>query len=187
MISGDASWTTVAMILFVVVGCILVVFLGYLVRSAYEMRIGLKAQMDRGLRAVEEEGQKRARGLRQELGADIERARTHLFEEARRRLGDAVASLEARQLEVEKAARQERVDTAMTLDALRDQIAVLRRRIEELERELLVGGGTASDEIASAYTLGGAITPSAAAVVPNGVGSEQPRTSGPATTAPSTR
>ncbi len=161
--SGDASWTTIALILLVIVGCIFTVFLGYLVRSAYEMRIGLKAQMDRGLKSLDEEFQKKARALRQELGADIERARSHVFEETRRRVSDTTTLLEARQLEMDKAARQDRVDTHMTLDALRDQIAALRRRIEDLERELLVGGG---EDINSAYTLGGAITPSATVVAP---------------------
>ena len=97
--------------------------------------------------------------MRQELGAEIERARSHMLEEARRRIGEAVTALEARQLEVEKASRQERVDTAMTLDALRDQLVALRHRTEDLERELLVGGGTG--DLAAAYSLGGAITPSA--------------------------
>jgi hypothetical protein len=129
------------MILFVVVGCILTVFLGYLVRSAYDMRIGLKAQLDRGLRAVEENSAKQGRALRQELGGEIERARTAIFEEARKRLGEAIANVETRYLDFEKAGRQERIDTAMSLDALRDEITSIARRIDDLERELLVGGG----------------------------------------------
>jgi hypothetical protein len=140
MDSGAASWTTIAMILFVVVGCILVVFLGYLVRSAYDMRIGLKAQLDRGLRDVQEDSVKKARQLRQELGAEIERARAAIFEESRKRVGEAAAAVESRWLEFEKTGRQERVDTAMSLDALRDELAALRRRIDDLEREMLVGG-----------------------------------------------
>jgi hypothetical protein len=165
---ADASWSTVALILTVIVGCILAVFLGYLVRSAYDMRIGLKAQMDRSLRAIEDENNKRARSLRQELGADIERARSNVFDEARRRLTEALASLESRQLEVERASRQERVEISVTMDALRDEMAALRQRIDELERELLVGGG--GEDIAAAYSLGGALTPSATVVAPKGTG-----------------
>ena len=164
---SDASWTTVAMILLVIVGCILTVFLAYLVRSAYELRIGLKAQLDRGLKALEDEGNKKARGLRQELGAEIERARSRMVEEAQRRLSDEVKALEARQLEVEKASRQERVETATALDALRDEMAALRRRIAELERELLAGEalGEPAIDIASAHNRG-AIAPSATAAAP---------------------
>lgn len=152
-----ASWTTIAMIMFVVVGCILTVFLGYLVRSAYDMRIGLKAQLDRGLRQVEEDASKKSRALRQELGGEIERARTAIFEEARKRVGEAIATVEARQAAFEKDGRQERVDTAMSLDALRDEIAALLRRVDDLERELLVGG--AEDEPPPAATPPSGSTP----------------------------
>ncbi len=172
---NGASWTTIAMILFVVVGCILTVFLGYLVRSAYDMRIGLKAQLDRGLRAVEEDSNKKSKALRQELGSDIERARNAIFEEARKRLGEAIASVETRQADFEKAGRQERVDTAMSLDALRDDIAALTQRIDDLERELLIGGGveeppltpvTPVSSAPSSSTGGGTTTRSAAQVSP---------------------
>jgi hypothetical protein len=130
------------MILLVIIGCILVVFLGYMVRSAYELRIGLKAQLDKGLRTAEEDGAKRGRALRQELGAEIERARGAIFEDGRRRLADALSTMEKRQAEFESTVRQERIEMSVTLDILRDEIATLGRRIDELERELLVGGGT---------------------------------------------
>jgi Tfp pilus assembly protein PilO len=140
MIEAGPSWTTIAMILFVIIGCILVVFLGYMVRSAYDMRIGLKAQMDRGLRAVEEDGAKKARALRQELGAEIERARMAIFEDGRRKVAEALAAMDKRQAEFETTVRQDRVHMTVSLDALRDELAELGRRIDELEREMLVGG-----------------------------------------------
>jgi len=143
MVDAGPSWTTIALILFVVIGCILVVFLGYMVRSAYDIRIGLKAQLDRGLRAVEEDGAKKGRQLRQELGSEIERARAAIFEDSRRKLTEALATMDKRQAEFETTIRQERIHMSVTLDMLRDEIAELGRRIEELERELLVGGGPA--------------------------------------------
>ncbi len=160
---SGAQWTTIAMILFVVVGCILTVFLGYLVRSAYDMRIGLKAQLDRGLKQVEEDSAKKARQLRQELGNDIERARTGLFEEARKRLGEASANVETRWLEFERAGKQERIDTAMTLDALRDEISMLTRRIDDLERELLIGGAEAEPPLTPVTPTAASTTAGAAA------------------------
>jgi len=146
MADAGPGWTTIAMILFVIIGCILVVFLGYMVRSAYDLRIGLKAQLDKGLRAVEEDGAKKARALRQELGAEIERARTAVFEDARRRLSESLAVMEKRQSDFESTVRQERIEVSVTLDVLRDEIATLSRRIDELERELLVGGGGSGEQ-----------------------------------------
>ena len=134
------SWTTIAMVLFVIIGCIMVVFLGYMIRSAYDLRIGLKAQLDRGLRAVEEDGAKKARQLRQELGAEIDRARAAMLEDARRKLAETSAAVERRQADFETSLRQERVQTTVALDMLRDELAELTRRIDDLERELLVGG-----------------------------------------------
>ncbi|HEY1720767.1 MAG TPA: hypothetical protein VGG27_05940 [Magnetospirillaceae bacterium] len=157
---SGASWTTIAMIMFVVVGCILTVFLGYLVRSAYDMRIGLKAQLDRGLRQVEENAAKTSRNLRQELGSDIERARTAIFEEARKRVAESVASIETRWLDYEKAGRQERVDTAVSLDALRDELAALQRRVDDLERELLIGGAENEPPVTPITPTSGSSTPS---------------------------
>lgn len=141
MVDAGPSWTTIAMILLVIIGCILVVFLGYMVRSAYDMRIGLKAQLDRGLRSVEEDGAKKARALRQELGAEIERTRSQIIEDGRRRLAESLVVMEKRQSEFEATVRQERIMMSVTLDALRDQTVELSRRIDELEREMLVGGG----------------------------------------------
>src|SRR5579862_2967558 len=140
MVDAGPSWTTIALILFVVIGCILVVFLGYLVRSAYDMRIGLKSQLDRGLRSVEEDSAKKARALRHELGAEIERARAAIFEDGRRRVSEAIAALDKRHAEFESSVRQERIQVTVSLDTLRDELAEIGRRIDELERELLTGG-----------------------------------------------
>jgi hypothetical protein len=144
MADAGSSWTTIAMVLFVIIGCILIVFLGYMVRSAYDLRIGLKAQMDKGLRSVEEDGAKKARALRQELGAEIERARHAVIEDARRRLTDSLAAMEKRQSEFESTVRQERIEMSVSFDMLRDEISALTRRVEDLERELLVGDGGAA-------------------------------------------
>lgn len=149
------SWTTIAMVLFVIIGCILVVFLGYMVRSAYDLRIGLKAQMDRGLKAVEEDGAKKARTLRQELGTEIERTRGIIIEDARRRLADSLSAMEARQAEFESTVRQERIEMSVTLDALREEMAQLAQRVHELERELLVGGGDPMPPVVTALTPAG--------------------------------
>jgi hypothetical protein len=141
MQDGGVTWSTVALVLLVIVGAIMAVFMGYLVRTAYELKIEMKARLDRGLRAVDEESGKKARGLRQELGADIERARAALFEEARRKLSEATAEMTRREAEFESAVRQERIQLSVTLDALRDEVAAQTTRIYELERELLIGGG----------------------------------------------
>jgi Tfp pilus assembly protein PilO len=159
------SWTTIAMVLFVIIGCILVVFLGYMVRSAYDLRIGLKAQMDRGLKSVEEDGAKKARALRQELGTEIERTRGIIIEDARRRLADSLAAMEARQAEFESTVRQERIEMAVTLDVLRDEFARLGQRINELERELLVGGGLPEPPVVAALTPANSTTPPPRAAV----------------------
>ena len=173
MVDAGPSWTTIAMILFVIIGCILVVFLGYLVRSAYDMRIGLKAQLDRGLRAVEEDSGKKARSLRQELGGEIERTRAALAEESRRRLTEAQAAMDKRQSEFESSVRQDRIQTSVTLDLMRDQLAELGRRIDEIERELVVGDSMDMDPAVATATPVPApqptrpATPSAAPQIPS--------------------
>lgn len=140
MQDSGPTWSTIALVLLVIVGAIMAVFMGYLVRTAYELKIEMKARLDRGLRAVDEESAKKARGLRQELGSDIERARAALFEDARRKLGEASGEMAKREAEFQSALRQERIQLTVTLDALRDEVAAQTARIDELERELLTGG-----------------------------------------------
>ena len=145
MQDSGASWSTIALVLLVVIGAIMAVFMGYIVRTAYELKIDMKARFDKNLRLIDEESNKKARGLRQELGADIERARAALFEDARRKLGEATVEMGKRESEFQAAVRQERVQLTVALDSLRDEVAALHSRMDELERELLTGGDMGQD------------------------------------------
>jgi predicted nuclease with TOPRIM domain len=79
------------------------------------------------------------------LGADIERARQALFEDARRKLGEATVEMAKREAEFQSGLRQERVQLTVALDSLRDEVAALHSRLDELERELLTGGDMGQD------------------------------------------
>jgi hypothetical protein len=146
MESSVAMWTTVAMILMVIIGCILVVFLGFLARTAYEVKVELKTTLDRGLRLVEEEGAKKSRTIRRDLIEEVARSRESVVEDSRRRYAEAMAALDKRQAEFETAVRSERVGVTVALDTLNEgmtgfakRIDEFAKRINELERELLVG------------------------------------------------
>ncbi len=78
---------------------------------------------------------------------------------------NSLAAMETRQAEFESTVRQERIEMAVTLDALRDEVARLGQRINDLERELLVGGGEQAPSVVAALTPANSAAPSPRAAV----------------------
>lgn len=77
MFQGTAILVFVLAVVIVLVGA-LVLYVGSLVKSAYELRIEMRHDLDEGLKQIDEEIDKRTRWLRQEIAEELAKAKSEL-------------------------------------------------------------------------------------------------------------
>lgn len=103
-------------------GIALVTYLSSLAKSAYELKIEMRREMENGMKRVEAETNRQTKFARTELMSEIERCRAASVEDIERRHADQQAATLAR----EAAWAAER-------DALTAQVAALEERVALLE------------------------------------------------------
>lgn len=113
---------TVVLVAVVILGITLVTYLSSLARSAYELKVELRREMEDGLKRIEAETSRQTKFARGELVAEIERCRTATNDDIERRHAEyQTASLAREALWIEQR------------DALLATVALLEDRLARLE------------------------------------------------------
>ena len=116
---------TLVLVTVVVLGVTLVTYLSSLARSAYELKVELRREMEDGLKRIEAETTRQTKFARGELMAEIERCRTATNDDIERRHAEYQTAALAR----ETIWVEERDALAANVGLLEDRLARLERRI----------------------------------------------------------
>ncbi len=114
----------------VILGVALVTYLSSLARSAYELKVEMRRDLDDGLKAMEAEVSRSLKWARAELAGEIEKSRAAMLEDLAHRVEDLEARLGAT-VEAHAAATAERCD------ALATEAALLDHRLARIEHRLV--------------------------------------------------
>lgn len=142
---------TLILVIVVVLGIALVTYLSSLARSAYELKVELRRDLEEGMKRVEAESTRQTKWARGELMAEIERCRAATTEDLERRQADAQLGV----LQREETWRQERA-------ALEATVAQLEERLARLEPRPIVRMRAAPEQVTAAAEPAPAPTPPAA-------------------------
>ncbi|MGE4527096.1 MAG: hypothetical protein AB7D00_01905 [Rhodospirillaceae bacterium] len=116
----------------IILGIALVSYMSSLARSAYELKVEMRKDLDDGIKRVEAEMIKQTKWARGDLMAEVERSRTAMLEDLARRTEALHAALAAEALQREAAATAERAEISMTLSQLAERIDALEARTARL-------------------------------------------------------
>ncbi len=121
--------------LVLVIGGALVMYMGSLVKSAYQLKIEIKAEMDEGQKKIQDDVDKKLRWIKRELIEEIDKIKVGLLADHQRRLTETTAILDQRLAEATAEWRNDRAATISALGALQRDVAVLDQRQRSLRRE----------------------------------------------------
>jgi len=132
-------WTvtlvSLAIGLLLVIGGSLVVYMGSLVKNAYQLKIEIQSDMEAGLRRIEEESEKKTRWIKRDLVEEIDKMKTALTTDNQRKLSELTESLAKRVEEVDQAQKRDRQEMVKVVDAMRQDIMTLDQRIKSLRQQ----------------------------------------------------
>jgi len=117
---------TLVLVTVVVLGVTLVTYLSSLARSAYELKVELRRDMEDGLKQIGAETSRQTKFARGELMAEIERCRSA-----------TVDDIERRHAEYQTAALAREAIWVEERDALTANVALLEDRLARLERRVV--------------------------------------------------
>jgi len=132
-------WTvtliSLAIGLLLVIGGSLVVYMGSLVKNAYELKVEIQNDMEAGLKRIEEESEKKTRWIKRDLIEEIEKLKSSLSTDNQRKFGEMTEGLIKSVAELEQTHKRDRQEMIKVIDALRQDIMTLDQRLKSLKRD----------------------------------------------------
>ena len=132
-------WTvtlvSLAIGLLLVIGGSLVVYMGSLVKNAYELKVEIQNDMEAGLKRIEEESEKKTRWIKRDLIEEIEKLKSSLSTDNQRKFGEMTEGLVKSVAELEQTHKRDRQEMIKVIDALRQDIMTLDQRLKSLKRD----------------------------------------------------
>ena len=115
-----------------VAGGFLVHYVASLAKSAYQIKIELRSDLEEGLRRLEEEMDKKSRWVKRDLIEEFEKIRVALQTDNTRRFSDHTEVVGRKLAELETALRTERTEVMALMDSHRQSIVTLDQRLRTL-------------------------------------------------------
>lgn len=132
-------WTVIlislAIGLLLVIGGSLVVYMGSLVKNAYELKVEIQNDMEAGLKRIEEESEKKTRWIKRDLIEEIEKLKSSLSTDNQRKFGEMTEGLVKSVAELEQTYKRDRQEMIKVIDALRQDVITLDQRLKSLKRD----------------------------------------------------
>jgi len=121
--------------LFLVIGGALVVYMGSLVKSAYEIKVEIQSDLEAGLKKIEEETEKKIRWIKRDVVEEVDKIKSGMASDNQRRLAELTENLGSRVAALEAAQKQGQPEFSKALEALRQDIISLDQRTKAMRRE----------------------------------------------------
>ena len=163
------NFLTVTIVIFIVAligvfAVALIVYLSSLVKSAYQIKIEMRNDLEEGLKRADEELNKRSRWIKRELLEEIERIKGGMQADITNR---GITILEETRKMVagsEEGLRHDLAETNRLLGEARDLLYALDHKVKSMRRE--AHGGAASADAQAAKAGGEGAAPSTPALPP---------------------
>lgn len=147
--------------LLLVIGGALVMYMGSLVKNAYELKVEIQNDLEAGLKRVEEESEKKTRWIKRDLVEEIDKVKTALSADNQRKLSELTDSLAQRVDEIEQAQKRDRQDMGKIVEAMRQDIMTLDQRLKHLRQQAPAARAEAPSQTSQAATPEQAPAPAA--------------------------
>ena len=132
--------TTVSIITFLialvlVIGGGLAYYMSSLIKSAYELKFALNAEIEDKFRKIEDDLDKKTRWIKKELIDEIEKIKVSVQYDSARKIDDAALILGRKVSELEEGMRKQLADAAKAFEETKGAIGTLDQKLNILRRE----------------------------------------------------
>lgn len=110
-------------------------YVSQLVRNAYQLKVEIRADMENGLKKIEDELGKKSKWMRSELGDDVSKIRQSIEQDTSQRLRLIEDNLAKLSRELDNESRVERADVRTTLNQLRKRVSAIDVELSTLKDE----------------------------------------------------
>ena len=123
----------------IVIGGSLVSYMGSLVKSAYQLKIEMRAEMDEGQKKIEDAVDKKVRWIKRDLVEEVEKTKTAMQTDNQRKINEFIGTINKRLADCEGAVSRDRLEANNLFEGLRHDITVLDQRYRNFRREQAAG------------------------------------------------
>lgn len=118
-----------------VIGGALVIYMGSLVKSAYQLKIEIKNDVEEGQRRIEEEVEKKIRWVKRDLVEEVDKIKVALQTDNQRKIAEMLDVFVKRLTACETTLNQHVGEAGNLLESLRQDVTVLDQRLRFVRRE----------------------------------------------------
>ncbi len=126
---------TIAIAVVVVIGIGLLSYMSSLIKSAYQIKVEMRSDLENGLKKIEEELRQKSKWMRSEVGEDVVKMKDAIERENDRRLTQIQEQLQGIVREADEASRAERGDLRAALLQVRQSVSALDKDVSALKDE----------------------------------------------------
>ncbi|CAA7616848.1 hypothetical protein [Magnetospirillum sp. UT-4] len=160
-----------------IVGGGLMMYMGNLVKSAYEIKVQINTEVEERLGKMGEDLDKKSRWIKRDLLEEIEKIKANMHAENAAKVGELLTPLLARIETLEAALKNERADWNKAVESDRAMLTNLDNRVKALTKQ--IKGGDATGEPAAKPTPPAAGAPAAGAAPAPAPAPAKPATAAP--------
>lgn len=117
------------------IGGALVIYMGSLVKSAYQLKIEIKSDVEEGLHRLEDEVEKKIRWVKRDLVEEVDKIKVAMQTDNQRKISEMLDGFVKRLVACETALTNDRSEIGSALEALRQDVTVLDHRLRFVRRE----------------------------------------------------
>lgn len=132
--SATLGIITVAIAIVIILAVMIVKYMSVLVANAYQLKVDLRAELDGGLRRLDDEVEKKAKEIRRDLFDEAARLRSASDADAHKRLTEHAESLKKHIADLEAALRNDHEDMFRAVQGLRRDTDDLQDEFRNLKR-----------------------------------------------------
>lgn len=113
----------------------LIVYVSSLVKSAYQLKVEIQAQLEEGIRKLEEDMEKKSRWIKRDVLEELEKIKAALTADNARKFEEFAGTVTGMLTKYEEAVRRERLEVVQAMEKQNKNILTLDQRLRALRRE----------------------------------------------------
>ncbi|MBF0391265.1 MAG: hypothetical protein HQL38_01170, partial [Alphaproteobacteria bacterium] len=122
-----------------IIGGGLMMYMGSLVKSAYQIKVEIRSEMEQGIRRLEEDIDKKSKWIKRDLIEEIDKMKAAVQTDNTKRFNEFLDTINKRVAEFESGVTRDRNEILKVIENHRQTITNLDQRMRALKREQKAG------------------------------------------------
>lgn len=127
-----------------IIGGGIMMYMGSLVKSAYQIKVEIRSEMEEGIRRLDEDMDKKSKWIKRDLVEEIDKMKSAVQSDNSKRFNEYLETINKRLMDFESSVTRDRNELLKVIENHRQTITNLDQRLRALKREQKAVETTAS-------------------------------------------